>query len=79
MPLSLPPMNRRLGMIGGRFRYILCFLDEYDYVCVLEIVRNITMYSKLCASVCLCKYVTMNEVLGLRIQSDYVLVIILRA
>ena len=66
-------------MISGIFRCMLCFRDEYDYVCVLEIVRKITMYSNLCASVCLCKYVTMNEVLGLRIQSNYVLVIILRA
>ncbi|XP_069155776.1 uncharacterized protein [Solanum lycopersicum] len=31
-------LSPRLGMIAGRFRAILCFRDEYDYVCVLGIV-----------------------------------------
>ena len=37
-PCNKLPMNRRFDMIAGRFRYILCFHDEYDYVCVVEII-----------------------------------------
>lgn len=33
----------------------------------------------MCKCVCVCKYVNVNEVLGLRLQIDNVLVVILRA
>ena len=41
-PLACPyhqlPMNRRLGIIAGRVRCLLCFRDEYDDVYVLETI-----------------------------------------